>query len=100
SLSGRDWSCFRNTVSITALSAVGAAFSAGGDAGCCGAVCAAAPEPNAKTLAETLAKTLAETPASTAILIHDPFACDIAVSFLNSSRDDCGPRSLRGCRGL
>src|SRR5206468_4688731 len=36
-------------------------------------------------------KTLAETPASTAILIHDPFARDIAVSFLNSLRDDFGP---------
>jgi hypothetical protein len=44
SLNGRDWWCFRNTVSITALSAVGAAFSAGGDAVCGGAVWAAAPE--------------------------------------------------------
>ena len=63
SLSGRDWSCSRNTVSITALSAVGAAFSAGA-----GVDYAAAPELNART------------PASTAILVHDPFACDIAVS--------------------
>jgi hypothetical protein len=48
------------------LSAVGAAFSAGAGAG---AVCATAPELNART------------PASAAILIHDPLACDIAVSF-------------------
>jgi hypothetical protein len=32
-------------------------------------VCATAPEPNART------------PASTAILVHDPFAFDIAVPF-------------------
>jgi hypothetical protein len=68
-----------NTVSITALSAVGAAFSAGGDAGCGDAVCAATPELNVRT------------PASTAIVIHDPFACDIAVSFLDSLRDGLGP---------
>jgi hypothetical protein len=61
------------------LSAVGAAFSAGGGAACGGAVCAVAPEPNART------------PASTAILIHDPFACDIAVSFLDSLRDNFAP---------
>src|SRR5689334_4101355 len=60
-LSGRDWSCFRNTVNITALSAVGAAFSADAGAVCGGAVCAVAPELNART------------PASTAILVHDPF---------------------------
>jgi hypothetical protein len=70
------------------LSAVGAAFSAGGDAVCGGVVCAATPELNART------------PASTAIVIHDPFVCDIAISFLDSLRDDFGPRSLRGCRGL
>jgi hypothetical protein len=51
---------------------------------CGGAVCAVAPELNTMT------------PASTAILVHDPFACDIAISFLDSLRDDFGPRSLRG----
>jgi hypothetical protein len=58
------------------LSAVGAAFSAGGEAVCGGAVCAAAPELKATA------------PASAAILIHDPLVCDIAVSFLDSLRDD------------
>jgi hypothetical protein len=67
SLSGRDWSCFKNTVSITALSAVGAAFSAGA-----AAVWAVAPELNAKA------------PASATIATHDPIPCDIAVSLLNS----------------
>jgi hypothetical protein len=60
------------------LSAVGAAFSAGGDAACGGVVCAAAPELKAKA------------PASAAILIHGPFVCDIALSFLDSLRDDLG----------
>jgi hypothetical protein len=68
SLSGRDWSCFKNTVSITALSAVGAAFSAGA-----AAVCAVAPELNANA------------PASAAIATHDPNPCGIAVSLLHSS---------------
>jgi hypothetical protein len=66
---GRDWSCFRNAVNITASSAVGAAFSAGAGAVCGGAVCAVAPELNAMT------------PASTAIPVYDLFACDIAISF-------------------
>jgi hypothetical protein len=34
SLRGRDWSCFKNIVSRTALSGVGAAFSAGAVAVC------------------------------------------------------------------
>ena len=87
SLSGRDWSCFGNTVYIAALSAVGAAFSAGVGAVCGGAVCAVAPELNAVT------------PASTAIPVQDPFACEIAISFLDSLRDGFGSRSLRGYRG-
>jgi hypothetical protein len=71
------------------LSAVGAAFSAGGDAVCGGAVCAAAPELKAKA------------PASAVILIHDPIACDIAVSFLDSLRDDLSLdhcEAARGCK--
>jgi hypothetical protein len=48
SLSGRDWSCLKNTVSITALSTVGAAASAGAAAG---AVCAPAPMLKLKTAA-------------------------------------------------
>jgi hypothetical protein len=54
-------------VSITALSAVGAAFSAGAIAV---AVCAATPELNAKA------------PASAAIVTHDPIPRAIAVSRL------------------
>jgi hypothetical protein len=54
-------------VSITALSAVGAGFSAGA-----AAVCAVAPELNASA------------PASAAIATHDPNPCDIAVSRLHS----------------
>jgi len=70
---------------MTELSAVGAAFSAGA-----GVVCAATPVLNVKT------------PASTAIVIHDPFACDIAVSpFLDSlrmnlDRDHC--EAAGGCK--
>jgi hypothetical protein len=71
SLSGRDWSCFRKIVTITALSAVGAAFSVGGVA-----VWAPAPEGNANT------------PASAAAAISnlagtDPIPRPIAISFLN-----------------
>jgi len=64
--SGRYWSCFKKIVSRTALSAVGAAFSAGAGVG---AVYACAPELNAKT------------PAIAAIATSDPIARPTAVSF-------------------
>jgi hypothetical protein len=59
SLKGRDWSCFKNMVSITALSAVGAAFSVGAVG-----VCAKAPELKLTT------------PASAAAAISDPAFSD------------------------
>src|SRR5262249_28858597 len=68
SLKGRDWSCFRNMVSITALSAVGAAFWAGAVVG---AVCAVTPELKVRA------------PASAAIAIDNPAVRAIAVSLFD-----------------
>jgi hypothetical protein len=59
SLKGRDWSCFKNMVSITALSAVGAAVSVGA-----AGACAKAPELKLTT------------PASAATAISDPSFSD------------------------
>jgi len=68
SLNGRDWSCLKNTVSRTALSAVGAAFSAGA-----AALRAPASEPGAKT------------PASAAIANSDRFHRPMAISLFCAS---------------
>jgi hypothetical protein len=71
----------RKTVSITALSAVGAAFSAGAGAG---AVCAATAE------------LYANAPANTAIVVHDLIVRGIAVSLAwIHRRVISGPRSSR-----
>jgi hypothetical protein len=78
----------RNTVSITALSAVGAAFSAGGDVACGGAVCADAPAP------------IVRVPASTAVPSHEPHVCDIAVSCLNPLRNGLGRDHCETAQGL
>jgi hypothetical protein len=61
-------------VSITALSAVGAAFSAGAGVGAGVAVCARTPELNVRAA------------AIAAIAIQYPLPCDIAVSPLNFCR--------------
>jgi hypothetical protein len=71
SLNGRDWSCSKNIVSITALSGVGTVFSAG-----VAAVCAPAPELNAKM------------PASAAAASSDPNRRPIAISFFQTP-DHC-----------
>jgi hypothetical protein len=60
-------------VSITALSAVGAAFPAGA-----AVVCAPTPELNART------------PASAAIAISDPIPRPIAISFFQTFDHACG----------
>src|SRR6202011_6170128 len=78
---GRDWSCFKKMVSITALSAVGAAFSVGA-----AAVWAPAPELNART------------PASAAIAVSETIPRPIAISLVLNTRFAGLSRKRDHCR--
>jgi hypothetical protein len=98
SLKGRDWSCFKNIVSMTPLSAVGAAFSAG-------AVCAPTPELNAKTPA--IATAAISDFVISALVINalagsDPILAPIAISLFGSVtvQDYCGRESPPSTTGV
>jgi hypothetical protein len=80
SFNGRDWSCFKNIVSMTPLSAVGAAFSEG--AAGAEAVCAPAPEWNAKTPA--IATAAISDFVINALVGCDPIFAAIAISLFGS----------------